>query len=47
MHRPCLQRRIDETDGTITIIELREELVGRGHPVPYSSLRDWARSRLQ
>ena len=47
MHQLYLQRRIDETDGTITIIELREELAGLGHPVPYSSLRDWARSRLQ
>ncbi|MDQ1022564.1 transposase [Streptomyces umbrinus] len=47
MHQPYLQRRIDETDGKITIIELRKELAHRGHPVPYSSLRDWARSRLQ
>lgn len=36
IHQPYLQRRIDETDGTITIIELREELAGRGHQVPYS-----------
>jgi len=47
MHRLYLQRRIDETSGTITIKELREELAGRGHGVPYSSLRDWARSRLE
>jgi len=47
VHQPYLQRRIAETDGAITIIELREELADRGHPVPYSSLRDWARSRLQ
>jgi transposase len=47
MHQPYLQRRIDETDSKITVIELREELAGRGHPVPYSSLRDWARSRLR
>ncbi|MFJ1975241.1 transposase [Streptomyces sp. NPDC087903] len=47
VHQPYLQRRIDETDGAITVIELREELADHGHPVPYSSLRDWARSRLQ
>lgn len=47
IHQPYLQRRIDEADDTITIIEFREELAGRGHQVPYSSLRDWARSRLQ
>ncbi|MFF4509153.1 ISL3 family transposase [Streptomyces sp. NPDC001401] len=47
MHQPYLQRRIDETAGKITIIELRKELGSRGHPVPYSTLRDWARSRLQ
>lgn len=47
VYQPYLQRRIDETDGAITIIELGEELADRGHPVPYSSLRDWARSRLQ
>nr|WP_225859668.1 transposase [Streptomyces albicerus] len=47
LHRLFLQRRIDETDGKISIIELRKELADRGHPVPYSSLRDWARSRLQ
>ncbi|MEU1274067.1 hypothetical protein [Streptomyces sp. NPDC005799] len=47
VHRPYLQRRIDETEGKISIKELREELADRGWPVPYSSLRDWARSRLQ
>ncbi|MFF3712867.1 transposase [Streptomyces phaeochromogenes] len=47
LHRLFLQRRIDETNGKISIIELRKELADRGHPVPYSSLRDWARSRLQ
>ncbi|MFG2732114.1 transposase [Streptomyces canus] len=47
VHRPYLQRRIDETAGAISIKELREELAALGRPVPYSSLRDWARSRLQ
>ncbi|WP_327666678.1 MULTISPECIES: transposase [Streptomyces] len=47
LHQHYLQGRINETDGKITIIELRKELADRGHPVPYSSLRDWARSRLQ
>ncbi|QCX82875.1 Transposase (plasmid) [Streptomyces sp. YIM 121038] len=47
MHQPYLQRRIDETEGEITIIELSKELASRGHPVPYISLRDWARIRLQ
>ncbi|MCI3277028.1 ISL3 family transposase [Streptomyces cylindrosporus] len=46
VHLSYLQRRIDETDGAITIKDLREELAGRGHRVPYTSLRDWARSRL-
>ncbi|MFI1357732.1 transposase [Streptomyces sp. NPDC020898] len=47
MHQSYLQRRIDDTDGVITIKDLREELATRGHRVPYSSLRDWARSRLE
>ncbi|MEV6057159.1 ISL3 family transposase [Streptomyces sp. NPDC052107] len=47
MHHHYLQRHIDEAGGKITIIELHKELASRGHPVPYSSLRDWARSRLQ
>ena len=47
VHQPYLQRRIGETGGAITIKELREELAGDGHRVPYSSLRDWARDRLQ
>ncbi len=47
VHRPYLQRRIDETEGAITLKALREELASQGQPVPYSSLRDWARSRLQ
>ena len=47
VHQPHLQRRIDETNGTITIKELREELAGCGDQVPYTSLRDWARSRLE
>ncbi|MFF7947685.1 ISL3 family transposase [Streptomyces griseorubiginosus] len=47
VHQPYLQRRIDETSGAITIKELREELVSCGDQVPYSSLRDWARSRLE
>ncbi|MER6126532.1 hypothetical protein ABT173_28735 [Streptomyces sp. NPDC001795] len=34
VHRSCLQRRIDETDGRITIKELSEELAARGAPVP-------------
>ncbi|MCG7210151.1 ISL3 family transposase [Streptomyces arenae] len=46
VHQTYLQRRVDETDGAITLIDLREELAARGHQVPYSSLRDWARSRL-
>jgi transposase len=46
-HQSYLQRRIDETGGKITIVELRDELAKRGRPVPYSSLRDWARTRLQ
>ncbi|MEV6175359.1 ISL3 family transposase [Streptomyces sp. NPDC051954] len=46
VHRFALQRRIDETDGEITIWRLREELAQRGYTVPYSSLRDWARTRL-
>ena len=46
VHQPQPQRRIDETDGAITLTELREELAARGHRVPYSSLRDWARSLL-
>ncbi|MGP4052606.1 transposase [Streptomyces sp. 2A115] len=46
VHRPYLQRRIDETEGAISIKELREELADQGRRVPYSSLRDWARSRL-
>ncbi|MGW4912829.1 hypothetical protein [Streptomyces sp. NPDC004270] len=45
--RPYLQRGIDETGGTVTIKELREELATRGHWVPYTSLRDWACSRLE
>jgi len=45
VHQPHLQRRIDETSGTITIKELREELADYGDQVPYTSLRDWARSR--
>jgi transposase len=47
VHQSYLQRRIDDTDGVITIKGLREELAVRGHRVPYSSLRDWARSRLE
>jgi transposase len=47
IHLPYLQRRIDETAGQITIWRLRDELADSGHLVPYSSLRDWARSRLQ
>nr|WP_241266671.1 ISL3 family transposase [Streptomyces scabichelini] len=47
IHRPYLQRRIDETAGVISIKELREGLAAQGRPVLYSSLRDWARSRLQ
>ncbi|MFE7076947.1 ISL3 family transposase [Streptomyces sp. NPDC057620] len=47
IHQSYLQRRIDDTDGVITIKDLREELAARGHRVPYSSLRDWARSRLE
>ncbi|MGP4005686.1 transposase [Streptomyces sp. 4N124] len=47
VHQPYLQQRIDETDGTITIKDLREELAARGYRVPYTSLRDWARRRLQ
>ncbi|MGW0712381.1 transposase [Streptomyces sp. NPDC002643] len=47
VHQSYLQRRIDDTDGVITIKDLREELATRGHRVPYSSLRDWARSRLE
>jgi len=47
MHQSYLQRRIDDTDGVISIKDLREELAARGHNVPYSSLRDWARSRLE
>ncbi|MFP3989487.1 transposase [Streptomyces sp. E11-3] len=46
IHQPYLQRRIDETDGAITTTQLREELAACGHRVPYSSLRDWTRSRL-
>ncbi len=45
-YRLSLQRRIDETDGQITIWRLREELAEQGHALPYSSLRDWARTRL-
>jgi len=47
VHQSYLQRRIDDTDGVITVKDLREELAVRGHRVPYSSLRDWARSRLE
>ncbi|MFK4103159.1 transposase [Streptomyces sp. NPDC019531] len=47
VHRPYLQRRIDESGGAISIKKLREELADQGRLVPYSSLRDWARSRLQ
>ncbi|QUC59160.1 ISL3 family transposase [Streptomyces sp. A2-16] len=47
VHQFYLQRRIDDTYGVITIKDLREELAARGHRVPYSSLRDWARSRLE
>ncbi|MEU6192546.1 transposase [Streptomyces sp. NPDC047061] len=47
IHQAHLQRRIDEAGGAITIKELRAELADRGHQVPYTSLRDWARSRLQ
>ncbi|WP_328766003.1 ISL3 family transposase [Streptomyces sp. NBC_00286] len=47
VHRTYLQRRIDETEGAISIKELCEELAEQGRPVPYSSLRDWARSRLR
>lgn len=46
IHQLALQRRIDETDGQITIWRLREELAEHGQTVPYTSLRDWARSRL-
>ncbi|MFG3024480.1 hypothetical protein ACGFZQ_39195 [Streptomyces sp. NPDC048254] len=45
--RPYLRRGIDETDGTVTIKELREELAARRPRVPYTSLRDWACSRLE
>ncbi|MFD7168518.1 transposase [Streptomyces violascens] len=47
VHQSYLQRRIDETNGAIFIKELREELADQGRLVPYTSLRDWARSRLQ
>jgi len=47
VHRLYLQRRIDETAGAISIKELRAELAALRRPVPYSSLRDWARRRLQ
>ncbi|MEV0177583.1 transposase [Streptomyces sp. NPDC050803] len=47
VHRAALQRRIDETDGAITVKELCAELAAQGRPVPYTSLRDWARSRLE
>ncbi|MEU9171542.1 ISL3 family transposase [Streptomyces sp. NPDC048420] len=47
IHQPYLQRRINETDGRITIWRLRDELADRGHLVPCSSLRDWACNRLQ
>ncbi|WP_406490231.1 ISL3 family transposase [Streptomyces phaeochromogenes] len=47
VHQPYLQRRIDKSDGAITIKELCEELAGRGHRIPYSSLRDWVRSCLE
>jgi len=47
VHRADLQRRIDETDGAITVKELCAELAAQGRPVPYTSLRDWARSRLE
>lgn len=46
-HQSYLQHRIDEAKGNVTIKELREDLAERGQLVPYSSLRDWARTRLQ
>ncbi|WP_331721270.1 transposase [Streptomyces sp. NBC_00212] len=47
VRRFYLQRRIDETGGRISIKEVRKELAERGRPVPYTTLRDWARTRLQ
>ncbi|MGQ4437234.1 hypothetical protein [Streptomyces sp. SAS_260] len=46
-HQSNLQRRIDDTDGAITIKDLRGELAARGHRVPYRSLRNLARNRLE
>ncbi|MFJ3799955.1 transposase [Streptomyces sp. NPDC090088] len=46
-HRSYLQHRIDEVGGNTTIKELHEDLAAHGQPVPYTGLRDWARTRLQ
>ncbi|MFJ9250342.1 transposase [Streptomyces sp. NPDC101776] len=46
-HQSYLHHRIDEAEGNVTIKELHEDLAERGQPVPYTSLRDWARTRLQ